>query len=115
MRRGNFRVAMKQSCGSQKQTSTSFISTIRVPQKWQNKKSYRGENTDVTVTVKTPADIWLFRNVKHNHEEQTIHPHPEDMIARILLATTDPEDRVFDPYMGAGTVAVVAQILGGIS
>jgi adenine-specific DNA-methyltransferase len=53
----------------------------------------------------------VFRNVKHNHEEQTIHPcqFPEDLIARIILATTNPGDLVFDPYMGSGTVAVVAR------
>jgi DNA modification methylase len=53
----------------------------------------------------------MFRNVKHNHEEQTIHPcqFPEDMIARIILCTTEPGDVVLDPYMGTGTVAVVAR------
>jgi adenine-specific DNA-methyltransferase len=60
---------------------------------------------------KNPGDIWLFRNVKHNHEEQTIHPcqFPEDLIARIVLSMSDPGDIVLDPYMGVGTVAVVAQ------
>ncbi len=58
-----------------------------------------------------PGDIWLFRNVKHNHEEQTIHPcqFPEDLIARIVLSVTNPGEVVFDPYMGAGTVAVVSR------
>lgn len=93
------------------------LDPIRVPQKWQNKKSYRGENKgELTCNPngKNPGDIWLFRNVKHNHEEQTIHPcqFPEDMIARIVLATTDPENLVFDPYMGTGTVAIVARDLG---
>jgi adenine-specific DNA-methyltransferase len=31
------------------------------------------------------------------------------MIARIVKATTEPGDIVLDPYMGAGTVAVVAR------
>ena len=53
----------------------------------------------------------MFRNVKHNHEEQTIHPcqFPEDMIARIVLSSTPEGATVFDPYMGTGTVAVVAR------
>ena len=40
-----------------------------------------------------------------------IHPcqFPEDMIARIVRAVTEPGDVVLDPYMGAGTVAVVAR------
>lgn len=91
-----------------------FLDPIRVPQKYQNKKSWRGENKgELTCNPlgKNPGDIWIFQNVKHNHEEQTVHPaqFPEDMIARIVLATTDPGDVVLDPYMGTGTVAVVAR------
>ena len=93
------------------------LDQVRVPQKYQNKKAWRGENKgDYTCHPdgKNPGDIWVFRNVKHNHEEQTIHPcqFPEDMIARIVLATTNPGDLVLDPYMGAGTVAVVARETG---
>jgi adenine-specific DNA-methyltransferase len=52
--------------------------------------------------------------VKHNHEEQTIHPcqFPEDLVARVILATTSEGDVVLDPYMGSGTVAVVARDYG---
>ena len=88
-----------------------------MPQKYQNKKAWRGENKgELTCHPdgKNPGDIWLFRNVKHNHEEQTIHPcqFPEDMIARIVLTVTEPGDVVLDPYMGTGTVAVVARDQG---
>jgi len=90
------------------------LDNIRVPQKWQNKTSYRGDNAgELTCNPdgKNPSDIWLFRNVKHNHEEQTIHPaqFPEDMITRVILAVTDENDIVLDPYMGTGTVAIVAK------
>lgn len=90
------------------------LDAIRVPQKYQNKKFHRGEKhgeLSCNPNGKNPGDIWLFRNVKHNHEEQTIHPcqFPEDMIARIVLCTTAPGHVVFDPYMGTGTVAVVAR------
>jgi adenine-specific DNA-methyltransferase len=90
------------------------LDAIRVPQKYQNKKAWRGDRKgELTCHPdgKNPGDIWMFRNVKHNHEEQTIHPcqFPEDMIARIILATTDPGDVVMDPYMGTGTAAVVAR------
>lgn len=90
------------------------LDAIRVPQKYQNKKHYRG-NKKGTLSCnpagKNPGDIWMFRNVKHNHEEQTIHPcqFPEDLVARIILSTTDKGDIVLDPYMGSGTVAVVAK------
>lgn len=90
------------------------LDEIRVPQKYQNKKHYRGDRKgqlSCNPDGKNPGDIWMFRNVKHNHEEQTIHPcqFPEDMIARIILCTTEPGDVVLDPYMGTGTVAVVAR------
>jgi adenine-specific DNA-methyltransferase len=90
------------------------LDAIRVPQKYQNKKFHRGDKhgeLSCNPDGKNPGDIWLFRNVKHNHEEQTIHPcqFPEDMIARIVLSTTSKGHVVFDPYMGTGTVAVVAR------
>jgi adenine-specific DNA-methyltransferase len=93
---------------------TFNLDAIRVPQKYQNKKYFRGEKKgelSCNPLGKNPGDIWIFRNVKHNHEEQTIHPcqFPEDMIARIILATTNLGDIVFDPYLGTGTVAVVAR------
>jgi adenine-specific DNA-methyltransferase len=93
---------------------TFDLDAIRVPQKYQNKKAFRGEHKGEYTCHpdgKNPGDIWLFRNVKHNHEEQTIHPcqFPEDLIARIVLATTTVSGIVLDPYMGAGTVAVVAR------
>lgn len=90
------------------------LELIRVPQKYKNKKHYRGARKgelSCNPDGKNPGDIWLFRNVKHNHEEQTVHPcqFPEDLIARIILATTMENGVVVDPYMGAGTVAVVAR------
>lgn len=90
------------------------LDPIRVPQKYPNKTSHKGLNRgEVTSNPlgKNPGDVWLFQNVKHNHEEQTVHPaqFPEDLIARIALATTNPHDTILDPYMGTGTVAVVAR------
>ena len=93
------------------------LDEIRVPQKYQNKKAWRGEKKgELTCNPlgKNPGDIWSFQNVKHNHEERTIHPaqFPEDMVSRMILATTHPSDVVLDPYMGVGSVAVAAQDLG---
>ncbi|MFO1530726.1 MAG: site-specific DNA-methyltransferase [Kiritimatiellia bacterium] len=90
------------------------LERIRVPQKYQNKKYHKGDKRgqfSCNPSGKNPGDIWAFRNVKHNHEEQTIHPcqFPEDLIARVVLSTTVENDVVYDPYMGTGTVAVVAR------
>lgn len=90
------------------------LDAIRVPQKYQNKRYFRGERKGElsgNPDGKNPGDIWMFRNVKHNHEEQTIHPcqFPEDLVSRIILSTTREGAVVLDPYMGTGTVAVVAR------
>ncbi|QIL43167.1 site-specific DNA-methyltransferase [Acidovorax sp. HDW3] len=90
------------------------LDAVRVPQKWQNKKSFRGDNKgELTCNPdgKNPGDVWVFQNIKHNHEEQTIHPaqFPEGLIARIMLATVPEGGVALDPYMGTGTVAVVAR------
>lgn len=46
--------------------------------------------------------------------ENTEHPtqKPEKLIAKLILASSDPGDFVFDPFMGSGTTAVVAKKLG---
>jgi adenine-specific DNA-methyltransferase len=90
------------------------LDPIRVPQKYQGKTFHKGDRRgelSCNPDGKNPGDIWSFRNVKHNHEEQTVHPcqFPEDLVARIMLCTTRPGDIVLDPYMGTGTTAVVAQ------
>jgi adenine-specific DNA-methyltransferase len=95
-------------------TYTFNLDATRVPQKYQNKKSYRGDTRgelSCNPDGKNPGDIWVFQNVKHNHEEQTVHPaqFPEGLIARIILAATNRGDVVLDPFMGTGTVAVVAR------
>ena len=69
------------------------LDPIRVPQKYQNKKSHRGDNKgelSCNPLGKNPGDVWAFQNVKHNHEEQTVHPcqFPEDLISRIVYHMT---------------------------
>lgn len=46
--------------------------------------------------------------------ENTDHPtqKPEKLIAKLVLASSDEGDMVFDPFLGSGTTAVVAEKLG---
>ncbi|MBR4075847.1 MAG: site-specific DNA-methyltransferase, partial [Lentisphaeria bacterium] len=46
--------------------------------------------------------------------ENTDHPtqKPEKLLAKLILAGTDPGDLVFDPFLGSGTTAVTAKKLG---
>lgn len=46
--------------------------------------------------------------------ENTDHPtqKPEKLIAKLVLASSQEGHMVFDPFLGSGTTAVVAQKLG---
>ncbi len=63
-----------------------------------------------------PADaflvspIWEFPNVKAAHPEKTSHPcqFPSELVERCILALTEPDDLVLDPFVGSGTTAVAA-------
>jgi len=91
-----------------------FLDPIKVPQKYLTKKYWNGNKKgelSCDPLGKNVGDVWAFRNVRHNHDEDTIHPtqFPEDLIERILLCTTEPSDLILDPFMGVGTTAVVAK------
>ena len=46
--------------------------------------------------------------------ENTEHPtqKPEKLIAKLVLASSNEGDLVFDPFLGSGTTSVVAKKLG---
>ena len=46
--------------------------------------------------------------------ENTAHPaqKPEKLIARLILASSNEGDLVFDPFVGSGTTCVAARKLG---
>ena len=50
----------------------------------------------------------LKKNGKKIHSTQK----PEALLHRIILATTNKNDAIFDPFLGTGTTAVVAKKLG---
>jgi adenine-specific DNA-methyltransferase len=86
------------------------LDEVRVPQKYPGKKYYKGPKSgqySCNPLGKNPGDIWLIPNVKHNHTEKTIHPcqFPIELIERLVLALTNVNDLVVDPYMGVGTTA----------
>ena len=89
------------------------LDDVRVPQLYPKKRYYKGPNKGKISSNpkgKNPTDVWEIPNVKHNHPEKTIHPcqYPEALIDRIIKATTNRGDWVFDPFLGSGTTAVVA-------
>jgi len=62
-----------------------------------------------------PSNLWTDLTVPFwSMPENTDHPtqKPEKLIAKLILASSNQDDFVFDPFVGSGTSAVVAQKLG---
>lgn len=62
-----------------------------------------------------PSNIWTDLTVPFwSMPENTDHPtqKPEKLLAKIILASTNPGDLILDPFAGSGTTAVVAKKLG---
>ena len=61
-----------------------------------------------------PSNIWTDISIPFwSMPENTDHPtqKPEKLMAKLVLASSNPGDFVFDPFMGSGTSAVVSQKL----
>ena len=62
-----------------------------------------------------PSNLWTDLTVPFwSMSENTDHPtqKPEKLLAKLILASSNRDDFVFDPFLGSGTTAVVAQKLG---
>ncbi len=63
----------------------------------------------------SPSNIWTDISVPFwSMPENTPHPtqKPEKLIAKLILASSNVGDLVFDPFSGSGTTAVTAKKLG---
>lgn len=63
---------------------------------------------------KVPEDWWYFPVVARLHKERTGYPtqKPENLLERIILASSGPGDLVADFFCGSGTAMAVAARLG---
>ena len=89
------------------------LDPVRVRQKYPGKRHFKGPRAgqySCNPLGKNPGDVWLIPNVKSNHVEKTIHPcqFPVELIERLVLSMTRPDDSVFDPFLGVGTTIVAA-------
>ncbi len=79
-----------------------------VPKDWQDTNEGKFRFT-------SPSNLWTDLTVPFwSMPENTEHPtqKPEKLIAKLILASSDKDDMVFDPFLGSGTTAVVAKKLG---
>lgn len=78
------------------------------PKDWDETKSGNYRNT-------CPSNFWDDITIPFwSMPENTAHPtqKPEKLIAKVMLASSNPSDIVFDPFLGSGTTSVVAKKLG---
>jgi site-specific DNA-methyltransferase (adenine-specific) len=84
---------------------TFNLDSVRVPQKfYRSRNNMRGAN---------PGDVWEFSHVHYCHGNRTEHPtqKPEGLIERIVLASSNGNDLVVDPFAGSGTTLRICQQL----
>jgi site-specific DNA-methyltransferase (adenine-specific) len=61
-----------------------------------------------------PKDVLEIPTTCNGMHEKTPHPtqKPEELLRKIILASSNPGDVVLDPFLGSGTTAVAAEQLG---
>ena len=101
------------------------LDDIRVPAKYPGKRHFKGPRkgelsgnpkgknpSDIWEIIKKDwkKEIWNIPNVKSNHPEKTTHPcqYPVELIERCVLALTDKDSWVLDPYAGVGSTIVAS-------
>lgn len=103
------------------------LDNVRIPSKYPGKLYYRGPKKGLpsgNPLGKNPSDFWILDfidsefnngiidipNVKNNHPEKTYHPcqFPVELIERFVLACTNENDYVLDPFGGVGTTVLAS-------
>ena len=81
------------------------LDSVRVPQKYyRSVNNMRGAN---------PGNVWEFSHVHYCQMNRQNHPtqKPEALFERMILASSDVNDTVLDPFCGSGTSLRVCQQL----
>lgn len=84
-----------------------YTDETKKPKDWQAEKEGRFRLTH-------PSNLWTDLTVPFwSMPENTDHPtqKPEKLLARIILASSNPGDVVLDPFLGSGTTSVAAKKL----
>lgn len=85
-----------------------------------NSEELKKVNPDVQKdgSPRAMRDVWIFPVVQgqerlRGEEGRALHPtqKPLELVRRTIIASTNPGDVVYDPFMGSGTTAVAAKAL----
>ena len=78
------------------------------PKDWEETEDGNFRNT-------YPSNFWDDISIPYwSMPENTAHPtqKPEKLLAKLILASSNPKDIVFDPFLGSGSTSVTAKKLG---
>jgi len=102
--------------------STEFVVWAVKGKKWIfNYEDLKKMNPDKQKdgSLKQMRDVWQLPLVQGKErikgkDNRAIHPtqKPEEMLKRIIIASSNKGDIILDPFLGSGTTAVVAKRLG---
>lgn len=102
--------------------STEFVVWAVKGKKWIfNYKKLKTINPEKQKdgTLKQMRDVWTIPLVQgkerlRGKNGRALHPtqKPEEMLKRIILASSNKDNVVLDPFLGSGTTAVIAKKLG---
>ena len=101
------------------------LDEVRIPSKYPGKRHFKGPNKGKlsgNPKGKNPSDVWEIvikdwkqeiwdiPNVKANHPEKTEHPcqYPIELVERCILALTEKNSWVLDPFCGVGSTVIAA-------
>lgn len=108
---------------------TFNLDDVRIPSKYPGKRYFKGEKKGQysgNPKGKNPEDVWELTmqrllddwdaqiwdipNVKNNHPEKVAHPcqFPVELVERFVLALTNENDIVYDPFAGVGSSLIAA-------
>lgn len=79
------------------------LDKIKVPQKfYRSINNMRGAN---------PGNVWEFSHMHYCNKNRQTHPtqKPEGLYERIVLASSNENDIILDPFVGSGTLLRVCQ------
>lgn len=88
---------------------------VIAPYKENGKPKDWEESAEGNFRLTYPSNFWDDISIPFwSMPENTDHPtqKPEKLIAKLILASSEPGDLVFDPFAGSGTTCVVAKKLG---
>ena len=74
----------------------------------------KSENSEIPQDKVLSSDTWYIATINAMAKEKENYPtqKPEELLSKIILASSNPGDIVFDCFMGSGTTQAVAMKLG---